>query len=589
MRQCFKTRTPALRVNHLNELWSTDTIFSHVEAIGGHTCAQVYAGKTSKSLKVHGMHTESEFPDSLKDFIIQVGAPHTLMSDNANAEASKEVLSIPREHGIKARYSEPYKENQNYVERPIQNLKRDTMKLLDRTGVPVFLWLQAMECLADFSNCMAHESLGWIAPKQKSTGVPPDVSHFTKHHFYEPILCFEKGDNHSYPNSAELLGWWLGPSGNVGDVFCSKILTTNNQIIHRSVIRSAHGHPLHANKRQADGEAAVLTGGDEPTLLSNKKDDEIENVLPDIDPHSIIGYEFVHKIGEHGCRAKVTECLEEEKKCIVSIGDGNMEEILACNEMMDAINKRMDDAPEDSEQLWFFESIADHKLTPDKKSCLVKVRWSTGEETWEPLNIMAEDDPVTCAKHAKEHNLLDYPGWKRFKCLAAREKKFVRMLRQAYASKKRNAPKCMFGVRIPRDCKEAIELDKANGNTFWQDAKDKEVSGHVRSFVGRKDYLQCLPVDYEAPKLLDDLLQRDNHAFVHFAQLAFFAGLLPRRANRENGNPFSWPTFAKIQSSCHQNQSKYSESVGCYVALHIHAMPSRVHSHIPCASQDRLT
>ena len=30
----------------------------------------------------------------------------------------------------------------------------------------------------------------------------------------------------------------------------------------------------------------------------------------------------------------------------------------------------------------------------------------TGEVTEEPLSIIAQDDPVTCAAYAKEHNLL---------------------------------------------------------------------------------------------------------------------------------------------------------------------------------------
>ena len=33
--------------------------------------------------------------------------------------------------------------------------------------------------------------------------------------------------------------------------------------------------------------------------------------------------------------------------------------------------------------------------------------------------MMAEDDPVTVAKYAKDHNLLNVSGFKRFKRLAA--------------------------------------------------------------------------------------------------------------------------------------------------------------------------
>ena len=51
--------------------------------------------------------------------------------------------------------------------------------------------------------------------------------------------------------------------------------------------------------------------------------------------------------------------------------------------------------------------------------------------THEPLGIIAADDSVTCAIHANENNLLDKPGWRRFKRIAKRQKKLFRMANQA--------------------------------------------------------------------------------------------------------------------------------------------------------------
>jgi hypothetical protein len=44
----------------------------------------------------------------------------------------------------------------------------------------------------------------------------------------------------------------------------------------------------------------------------------------------------------------------------------------------------------------------------------VLVEWETGETTYEPLDLIASDDPVTFAEYAKKNNLLEIPGWKRF-------------------------------------------------------------------------------------------------------------------------------------------------------------------------------
>ena len=40
----------------------------------------------------------------------------------------------------------------------------------------------------------------------------------------------------------------------------------------------------------------------------------------------------------------------------------------------------------------------------------VMFEWETGEITEEPLSIIAQDDPVTCAAYTKEHKLLHLPG-----------------------------------------------------------------------------------------------------------------------------------------------------------------------------------
>ena len=42
----------------------------------------------------------------------------------------------------------------------------------------------------------------------------------------------------------------------------------------------------------------------------------------------------------------------------------------------------------------------------------VFVEWENREKTYEPLSVLAADDPVTCATYAKENDLLHIDGWK---------------------------------------------------------------------------------------------------------------------------------------------------------------------------------
>jgi len=103
------------------------------------------------------------------------------------------------------------------------------------------------------------------------------------------------------------------------------------------------------------------------------------------------------------------------------------------------------------------------------------VEWEDGSTTYEPLTTIAADDPVTVALYAKEKGLLDTPGWKRFKRIANREQKLIHMVKQAQLKSIRHAIRYKYGYQIPRTAKEAYELDKKNGNTFWQDAMALEL------------------------------------------------------------------------------------------------------------------
>ena len=114
---------------------------------------------------------------------------------------------------------------------------------------------------------------------------------------------------------------------------------------------------------------------------------------------------------------------------------------------------------------------------PNWKGCKynVLVDWETGEKTYEPLSVLAADDPVTCALYAKENDLLHIDGWKRFRNLAKRDKTLTRTVMQSRIRQARRAKKYMFGYLIPRSYKEALEFDKEKNNTKWADATREEM------------------------------------------------------------------------------------------------------------------
>ena len=186
---------------------------------------------------------------------------------------------------------------------------------------------------------------------------------------------------------------------------------------------------------------------------------------------------------------KVVEAIEkadgervQNLSYILAIGNGKLEEIISYNQLVDNLEAAANEDNEISDDLFEFRALIGHQgplrpTDPNWKGCKfnVLVDWETGEQTYEPLSVLAADDPVTCATYAKENDLLHIDGWKRFRNLAKRDKTLVRAVMQSKIRQVRTANKYMFGYLIPRSYKEAIEFDKENNNTKWADATRDEM------------------------------------------------------------------------------------------------------------------
>ena len=102
-----------------------------------------------------------------------------------------------------------------------------------------------------------------------------------------------------------------------------------------------------------------------------------------------------------------------------------MEDLISYNQLVD----HLEAAANEDTDLFKFKALIDHQgpfktTDPNWKGSKfnVLVEWETGEKTYEPLSILAADDPVTCATYAKENDLLHIEGWKRSRKLAKWDK-----------------------------------------------------------------------------------------------------------------------------------------------------------------------
>ena len=150
-------------------------------------------------------------------------------------------------YNIKYLQTDPHHPNQNPAERRLQEVKKTVLTIMDRVGAPEELWHLCMQYMTYLLNRMAYPLLKNRTPIEVVTGQQPDVSALMRHHFYEPILYYDKIFT-AFPDSREKLGWWVGVAETTGDALTYKILTTENEVINRSVVRAAD-NPLHPNQR----------------------------------------------------------------------------------------------------------------------------------------------------------------------------------------------------------------------------------------------------------------------------------------------------------------------------------------------------
>ena len=111
------------------------------------------------------------------------------------------------------------------------------------------------------------------------------------------------------------------------------------------------------------------------------------------------------------------------------------------------------------------------------------------------MRIIGKSDPVSVAIYGRDNNLLHLDGWKQFQKLARRQKKLIRMANQAKLQSFRNRVVYKFGVQVPQNHAQAMALDAQNGNNFWREAEETELSQ-----VGEYDVFTDLGLGGVPPK-----------------------------------------------------------------------------------------
>ena len=375
-----------------------------------------------------------------------------LLSDSDKTEISNKVMDILRAYHILNWHSEPYHQNQNPAEWRYRTIKSWTNTVMNRSGAPANCWLLCLIYACYLLNHVACTAPDGTITLIALTGITPDISIILLFTFYQSVFYAPYDQN--YPSESEdRAGYWVGFGEHCRDAMIHKLLDHETQkIIYRSAVRPKNSSTPNHRLAPHGGEVSASSDPSEdkisagsplwcsslkhkaPTIFIRSRDEENPSgskPMPTFDPSDLIGRTFLLPPEENGerHRAKVTRQIVkfidqdnghrvENINFFLDIGNGTVEELISYSQLLEHLENAQDLDMGMDQELYRFRAIIGHQgpllaSAPDWKGSKynVQVEWETGEITFEPLSIIAGDDPVTCAAYAKENDLLALEGW----------------------------------------------------------------------------------------------------------------------------------------------------------------------------------
>ena len=126
---------------------------------------------------------------------------------------------------------------------------------------------------------------------------------------------------------------------------------------------------------------------------------------------------------------------------------------------------------------------------------MFKVQWMGGEKSWVRMDDLRTHDPFLVARYGLREKLDGKPGWEWIKEYMDSDNKMESMI-NAYKLSTETTYK--FGVQVPQNTKDSLQLDKESGNDLWSkaiDTKFTQINGYEALRVLEDDEL--MPPGYK--------------------------------------------------------------------------------------------
>jgi hypothetical protein len=519
-----------LRYKKLNHQVYHDTLKSSIISLRGNKCSEIYATDFGWS-RNFPMKKESDVHETLDMFFHRYGVPEALISDGAKAYTGGRFKEKAKEAGCYCKLTDPYSPWQNRAEGEIREVKRLAGRWMVSTKSPRRLWDDCIELASLIRSNTAHDlyQLNNQVPDTLMFGQTADISHLCEFKWYSWVL-FNDSRTH-FPDDKVVLGRYLGPTDpEAGSVMTAKILKANGEVVRRNTYRHIRQEEFESEEYKllrADFDKTVAQrlgdamneddvkkrdisaftpeyepyeDDETPAIITPEQDDIDEEssaydgyltsqvMLPKGDNYQM-GTVINRKINDAGLPigTQNDNPILDTRVYEVQFADGDVLEY-AANIIAENLYSQTD---QEGKRYVLLDAIVDHKkdgsaISKDDEYVTVNgrkhkrkttkgwklcVQWKDGSTSWERLAALKESHPVEVAEYAVAQKISQEPAfawWVPF--TLKRRDRIVASVNKRYAARTHQ-----FGIQLPKSVKEALEIDRRTGTTFWRDAIALEV------------------------------------------------------------------------------------------------------------------
>ena len=145
------------------------------------------------------MRRESHSHQAYQDFVRKIGAPVTLLTDNAKTLIGKKWTKTSRDNITKQRNIAPHNQQQNQSEGRLGKVKTRTLLVMRKSNAPLIFWCYCLQFVLDCMNHSSVKSLDWKTPMENLHGKPPNISMF-RFGFWAPVWYYKPTAKFLAPN-----------------------------------------------------------------------------------------------------------------------------------------------------------------------------------------------------------------------------------------------------------------------------------------------------------------------------------------------------------------------------------------------------